>query len=160
MSRYVARDPSEDREESILECLYRSFDQQSERPPSDSQICEEMKITIGDFYQMLDRIKELRLGQFQTIAGENGNSNNDSLIRYIRNPVQIDSAVVLGKSEIRELLIGAIQELPEIERLVISLHYSDELTLREIGTVLGLNEKDISRLHTKAMLRIRSKLNR
>ena len=68
--------------------------------------------------------------------------------------------VVLSKSEIRERLIGAIQGLPKMEGLIVSLLYGDELTLREVGAVLGRSEKDISRLHTKAMLRIRSKVNR
>jgi RNA polymerase sigma factor for flagellar operon FliA len=67
--------------------------------------------------------------------------------------------VALGKSEIREMLIGAIHGLPKMERLIISLHHGDELTMREVGAVLGLSENEISRLHTKAMLRIRSKLN-
>ena len=58
----------------------------------------------------------------------------------------------------REALADAIARLPEREKLVITLYYYEELTLREIGEVLGVTESRVSQLHTKAMLRLKSRL--
>jgi RNA polymerase sigma factor for flagellar operon FliA len=58
------------------------------------------------------------------------------------------------------LLVGAIDDLPEKERLVLSLYYYEEFTMKEIGALLGVNESRVSQLHTKAMLRLRGKLGK
>ncbi len=61
----------------------------------------------------------------------------------------------LGETELREALADAIQRLPDREKLVITLYYYEELTLREIGEVLGVTESRVSQLHTKAILRLK-----
>ncbi|HSO01363.1 MAG TPA: sigma-70 family RNA polymerase sigma factor, partial [Gaiellaceae bacterium] len=65
---------------------------------------------------------------------------------------EIDSA------EIKDRLAGAIESLPERERLVVALYYFESLTLREIGEVLGVTESRVSQLHTKAILRLKARL--
>ena len=60
----------------------------------------------------------------------------------------------------REALGEAIARLPEREKLVVTLYYYEELTLREIGEVLGVTESRVSQLHTKAILRLKARLGR
>jgi len=69
-----------------------------------------------------------------------------------------DPQVAIASSERHEQISEAILALPERERLVIALYYYEELTLREIGEVLGVSESRVSQMHTKAALRLRSKL--
>ena len=64
----------------------------------------------------------------------------------------------MEREELRELVAGAVGELPEKERLICSLYYYEELTMKEIGLALGISESRVSQLHTKAMLRMRSRL--
>ena len=64
----------------------------------------------------------------------------------------------MTRTEVREALAGAIGKLPDREKTVITLYYYDELTLREIGEVLGVTESRVSQLHTKAILRLKAKL--
>lgn len=64
------------------------------------------------------------------------------------------------RSEIKDILAGAIDELPEKERIVVSLYYYEELTLKEISLILHLSEARISQLHTKAVFRLRGALSR
>ena len=64
----------------------------------------------------------------------------------------------LEQSEVREALAEAISSLPEREKLVVTLYYYEELTLREIGEVLGVTESRVSQLHTKAILRLKAHL--
>ena len=63
-----------------------------------------------------------------------------------------------ARTELREAVADAITRLPEREKLVITLYYYEDLTLREIGEVLGVTESRISQLHTKAILRLKARL--
>jgi RNA polymerase sigma factor for flagellar operon FliA len=64
----------------------------------------------------------------------------------------------MSQTELREALGEAIARLPEREKLVVTLYYYEELTLREIGEVLGVTESRVSQLHTKAILRLKARL--
>ena len=150
---------SQNAERLVLEHLYKSLDQSLGHPAGDMEICDEMKITLEEFHQILDRMKGLNIGSFQKMASQDGDTNNEPLIRYIPDASNADSSFVFRSSEIREMLTRAIEALPKIERLVTSLYYYDGLTLDEIEAVLGINSYYISQLHTKAVLRLRSKLS-
>ena len=66
--------------------------------------------------------------------------------------------MLVDQSELHDRIADAIAALPEREKLVVALYYYENLTLREIGEVLGVTESRVSQLHTKAVLRLRSKL--
>jgi RNA polymerase sigma factor for flagellar operon FliA len=65
----------------------------------------------------------------------------------------------MDQTELKERIADAIRRLPEREKLVIALYYYENLTLREIGDVLSVTESRVSQLHTKAVLRLRSRLD-
>ena len=67
-------------------------------------------------------------------------------------------AEAFDQAEVRETLADAISRLPEREKIVITLYYYEELTLREIGEALGVTESRVSQLHTKAVARLKSRL--
>ena len=81
-----------------------------------------------------------------------------ALIDTIEDTSGPDPQLELSQTEMREALGEAIARLPEREKLVITLYYYEELTLREIGDVLGVTESRVSQLHTKAILRLKSRL--
>ena len=81
-----------------------------------------------------------------------------SLIDMIEDPHAEDPTREMSATELREALADAIQRLPDRERLVITLYYYEELTLREIGEVLGVTESRVSQLHTKAILRLKVRM--
>jgi len=81
-----------------------------------------------------------------------------SLIDTIEDPHADDPSKAMSQTEVREALAYAIQRLPEREKLVITLYYYEELTLREIGEVLSVTESRVSQLHTKAILRLKVRL--
>nr|MBA3433984.1 sigma-70 family RNA polymerase sigma factor [Actinomycetota bacterium] len=70
-----------------------------------------------------------------------------------------DPEAFLEQTEIKEALAESISSLPEREKLVVTLYYYEELTLREIGEVLGVTESRVSQLHTKAILRLKAHLS-
>ncbi len=81
-----------------------------------------------------------------------------SLLDTIQDPNAIDPAQEMDASEMKDRLADAIARLPEREKLVVALYYYENLTLREIGEVLGVTESRVSQLHTKAVLRLKSRL--
>src|SRR5215213_1498 len=81
-----------------------------------------------------------------------------SLLDTIEDESAPDPQAALDTSEVKDRLTEAIQDLPERETLVVALYYFENLTLREIGEVLGVTESRVSQLHSKAVLRLRSRL--
>ncbi len=143
-----------------LERVYRELEQRLGRPASDKEVCEAMEITLDEFYELVDQIKGLNLGSFQELSSQDEDKNPEPLVKYIPDAPHMDPFFVFHKTEIQSILSVAIDTLPKKERLVVSLYYFDELTMKEIGKVLGVNESRVSQLHTKAMLRLRTKLKK
>ena len=143
-----------------LERVYRELEQRLGRPAMDKEVCEEMEISLEEFYELLDQIKGLNLGSFQELSGQDEDKNSEPLVKYVPNAPHLDPFFVFHKTEIKDILSVAIDALPKKERLVVSLYYFDDMTMKEIGRVLGVNESRVSQLHTKAMLRLRTKLKK
>lgn len=143
-----------------LERVYKELEQRLGRPAADKEVCDELGISLDEFFELVDQIKGLNLGSFHEMASQEDDRNSEPLIKYVPDAPQMDPFFVFHKSEIRNLLAGAIDALPKKERLVVFLYYYDELTMKEIGKILGVNESRVSQLHTKAMLRLRNKLRK
>jgi RNA polymerase sigma factor for flagellar operon FliA len=143
-----------------LERVYRELEQRLGRPATEKEVCEAMEISLDEFYELVDQIKGLNLGSFQEMSGKDEEKNSEPLVKYVPDAPQLDPFFVFHKSEIQGIMSMAIDTLPKKERLVVSLYYYDELTMKEIGKVLGVNESRVSQLHTKAMLRLRTKLRK
>ncbi len=97
------------------------------------------------------------LDELWTVSDSSGDSV--SLLDTIADDSAPDPAAALDQSDLRDRVADAISRLPEREKLVIALYYYENLTLREIGEVLGVTESRVSQLHTKAVLRLRSGLS-
>ena len=81
-----------------------------------------------------------------------------SLVETIQDPLALDPAQALDAAEMRARLADAIAGLPEKEKVVVALYYYEDLTLREIGEVLRVTESRVSQIRTKAMLRLKARL--
>ena len=88
-----------------------------------------------------------------------GGGDQVALIDTIEDAGGADPEFSLEQTELNEALAEAIARLPEREKLVVTLYYYEELTLREIGEVLGVTESRVSQLHTKAVLRLKARLS-
>ena len=90
---------------------------------------------------------------------QGGGGDQIALIDTIEDTTGPDPEFSLEQTELKEALGEAIARLPEREKLVVTLYYYEELTLREIGEVLGVTESRVSQLHTKAVLRLKARLS-
>ena len=133
-----------------------------QRSPTDEEMAEELKITVEDFQNALLEIANssvLALDDLWTFADPEGGGGQISVLDTITDPNAVDPESEAQSSEVKDRLADAIESLPERERLVIALYYYENLTLREIGEVLGVTESRVSQLHTKAILRLKAHLS-
>ncbi len=129
------------------------------RAPSDEEMAEGLGWELDDFQEALLQISNssvVALDELWTVSDASG--DQVSLIDTIEDPTAPSPSRALVQAETRDRLADAVTLLPERERLVIALYYYENLTLREIGEVLGVTESRVSQLHTKAVLRLKSKL--
>ena len=105
---------------------------------------------------------EISLEELQTLVNQSNSATVIPLEEYLRTDaaeaIDTNPANSTELFEIKETLAKAIERLPERERLVVSLYYYEEMTLKEISLVLHLTEARISQLHTKAIMKMRGYL--
>jgi RNA polymerase sigma factor FliA len=144
-----------------VEKIHNELENQLQRAPTEEEMAAKLGVGIEDFRGTLLEIANssvLALDDLWTIADPDG--GQISLLDTIRDPHAIDPQEEIDAVELKDRLADAIESLPDRERLVIALYYYENLTLREIGEVLGVTESRVSQLHTKAVLGLRSHLSR
>jgi RNA polymerase sigma factor for flagellar operon FliA len=130
-----------------------------QRAPTDEEMATELEISVGDFQDALVQISNSTIVALDELWNVSDSSGDQvSLLDTIPDRAAPDPQVLVDESELRDRIADAIAALPEREKLVVALYYYENLTLREIGEVLGVTESRVSQLHTKAVLRLRSKL--
>jgi len=130
------------------------------RAPTDEEMSAELEMNLEEFHEALLQISNstiVALDELWNVSDVTG--DQVSLLDTIPDQGAPDPEAMVDQSELRDRMADAIAALPEREKLVIALYYYENLTLREIGEVLGVTESRVSQLHTKAVLRLRSKLS-
>jgi RNA polymerase sigma factor FliA len=130
-----------------------------QRAPTDEEMAGELGIGVSEFHDALVQISNstiVALDELWSVSDSSG--DQVSLLDTLPDSSAPDPEKVVDESELRDRIADAIAALPEREKLVVALYYYENLTLREIGEVLGVTESRVSQLHTKAVLRLRSKL--
>jgi RNA polymerase sigma factor FliA len=129
------------------------------RAPTDEEIADKLGITEEEFQGSLMEISRSSIAALDELWASPGSSGDAvALIDTIEDPQAAEPQMAMAHTELREALGDAISRLPEREKLVVTLYYYEELTLREIGEVLGVTESRVSQLHTKAILRLKARL--
>jgi RNA polymerase sigma factor FliA len=128
------------------------------RAPTDEEIAAKVGVTVDELDSSLTDISRSSIAALDELWSVSGDGDQVSLLDTLEDDNISQPAEVLDETETREALADAIARLPEREKLVVTLYYYEELTLREIGEVLGVTESRVSQLHTKAILRLKSRL--
>ena len=141
-----------------LEDAYQQLQNKLGRAATDEEVASFMGVELEEFFRMLDEVKGVNLLSLDDQEGPLANLDSDQVMQAMGREDGDDPLAMLGLVELRTQVAKAITGLPEKEKLVVSLYYYDELTMREIGEVLGYTESRISQMHTKAILRLRARL--
>jgi RNA polymerase sigma factor FliA len=142
-----------------IERAIRELEAKLARAPTDAEIAARLGISTDELEESLIDISRSSIAALDELWSTAGEGDQVSLLEMLEDPESVKPADALDETEVREALAEAISRLPEREKLVVTLYYYEELTLREIGEVLGVTESRVSQLHTKAILRLRSRLH-
>jgi RNA polymerase sigma factor for flagellar operon FliA len=126
------------------------------RAPSETEVAGELGSTLDSYQQLLGDLKGLEIG---TLHLERNEDSGEEELAYVPGRPDEDPLFRCLRGEMEERLTGAIQNLPERERLVMTLYYYEEMTMREIGLALGVVESRVSQIHASAVLHLRSALS-
>jgi RNA polymerase sigma factor for flagellar operon FliA len=143
------------RKARAVEQAIQSLTAQFQRSPIDIEIAQKLNISLAAYQQLLGELKGLEVSSLHAERSDNsdeeeldlipGRPHDDPLFRYL-------------DGEMRERLTNAIDELSERERLVITLYYYEETTMREIGFILDVVESRVSQIRASAVLHLRARL--
>jgi len=141
-----------------IEEVVHILETQLGRAATDEEIAAALHIDMEEFHQLILKISGTSVLSINDIWNAGEESDKISIEDSIESPNSLNPDTIVEKEEIKKIIIKAINELPEKEKKVLVLYYYEDLTLKEIGEVLSVTESRISQLHTKAIMRLRSKL--
>ena len=137
-------------QEAIQVCSHRSH-----RSPTEQEVATELQLTLQAYQQLLGDLKGLEIGSLHL---ERTEDSGDEELSYVAGSPDESPLFRCLQGEVKECVTGAIEALPERERMVLTLYYYEELTMKEIGLALGVVESRVSQIHSSAVVRLRSVL--
>jgi len=147
------------RKARTLDGVTRRLDQKLGRAASEDEVARELKMNRGEFYRLLDHVRGAVLVSLDEVRS-NEDQESATLADHLPDPHATDLDARLEQEQTRLVLLRTLDMLPEQERLVVALYYYERLTLKEIGRTLGISESRVSQVHTRAMARLRLRLNK
>jgi RNA polymerase sigma factor for flagellar operon FliA len=135
-----------------VEEAIRSLSAKLGKAPTEVEVAKEMGLELNAYQQLLGELSGLELSSLNATPGED--AGVEALALLPAGP-EDDPFLQCESNEMRRLLAQAIEDLPERERMVLTLYYYEELTMREVGATLGVVESRVSQLHSSAMVRLR-----
>jgi RNA polymerase sigma factor for flagellar operon FliA len=147
------------RQSSRLEGLNKRMAQELGRDPTEEEMAKTLGVNIDQYHGLLNKLKPILVVSFEDL-GLNQDSDRRSFEEFLRDPRAVDPYTQAYFTKLRDMLAGIVSQLPEKQRIVISLYYFDEMNLKEIGRVLNVTESRVSQLHSAACKNLKGKLRR
>lgn len=141
-----------------IENAITSLEAQYGRTATDEEIASSLKLSVEEYHKTIMKVARTSVLSLNDIWHTSDDNDNISIADTIEAPSSLNPDVIAEREEIRQMIIKAINELPEKEKMVIVLYYHEDLTFKEIGQVLDVCESRVSQLHTKANMRLKAKL--
>ncbi|GAB4356658.1 MAG: RNA polymerase sigma factor FliA [Gammaproteobacteria bacterium] len=135
----------------VAEAVHR-IENEKGRDARDGEVAEALDMSLDEYHSILQDASTAKIFSYEDV------SIDGDLPRASNQSNEWDPFANLQTDDFKRALAEAIGDLPERERLVVSLYYDEELNLREIGEVLGVTESRVCQIHGRAMIRLRSKM--
>lgn len=127
------------------------------RAPTDEEVCEKLNINIDEFHDLLNQVRPVSVLSIDD-AATFSNVDKKSILNILEGTKLNNPFNQLNLKSVKDIVAKAIEDLPERQRLVLSLYYYEDLNLKEIGKILRVTESRVSQLHAQAIARLRAKL--
>ena len=141
-----------------LEKTFLTLERKRGGPVEDDEVAKELGLTLEEYYDLITEIKGVSLLDLEGLRYQIPQFVEENFLTRLIDEKENDPFHLLSLEELKKILARAIDELSPKEKTVISLYYYEEMTLKEIGAVLGFTESRICQIHTKAILKLRGKI--
>ncbi len=141
----------------LIEKAISAAEQRLSRSPSEDEIAAELSIGLDEYHDWLVEIRGVNIGSLEYVGGED---ESRDLLQFVSDCEDDWPSNLFERAELERLLASAIEKMPQAERTVLGLYYHEEMTLREIATILNLHESRVSQLKSQAVLRLRTYMER
>ena len=140
-----------------IEAAILSAEHKLQRPATEEEVAGELGLTLEEYHARLVEVQGLNLESLEVTIGPGG---NQTLLSMVPDTSEDLPSGILERSELERILAENIAAMPEKERTVLALYYHEELTLREIGEIMGWNTSRVGELKTQAILRLRAQMKK
>jgi len=130
------------------------------RTVDDEEVASALGLSMENYYEWINEIKGISFLDIEFLPTKGYQLSDEDILSLLADRKENDPFHLLNLKELKDLLARAIEELSPREKLVLSLYYFEDLTLKEIGEVLELTESRICQIHTQGILKLRGKLKR
>src|ERR1700680_2842640 len=139
-----------------IEEAHRDLKLRLGRVATEPELAKELEMKIEDFQHLLGELRGLDLGSLQ--AESMDPQADEEVVSYRPGGTDKDPFFLCLHGEIRSHITNALEDLDEKEKQVVTLYYLEELTMKEVGAVLGVGESRVSKIHSAAIIRLRARL--
>jgi RNA polymerase sigma factor for flagellar operon FliA len=136
-----------------IEAAISAAEQRLHRTPNEEEIAGELALSLDEYHEWLVEIRGVNIGSLEYVGGED---DGRDLMQFISDREDDWPSNLFERAELEKLLTSAIEKMPSVERKVLGLYYQEELTLREIASVMSLHESRVSQIKSQAVLRLRT----
>ena len=144
---------------NTLKEAHSKLEKELKRDPEDEEVAEALQITLDEYYHLRNESNgsvTLKFEDYDTLS--EGHPVN--LMENIEDPNEKNPLDILMEMDQKKVIARLIDELPEKNKMVLSLYYWEELTMKEVGAVMGLTESRVCQLHNQALVRLKAKINK
>jgi RNA polymerase sigma factor for flagellar operon FliA len=142
-----------------LERAYGEVEQRLGRAATEDEVADSLGLQLDKLQELVNQVRGISLVNLEEIrSGGQEGDRNGSYADVVEDVNAENPYSTLKLQEMKQIVADTIATLPEKERLVISLYYYEDLNMKEIGNILGITESRVCQIHTKSVLRLRSKL--
>ena len=138
----------------MIEAAITAGEKKLHRSPTEEEVAQELQVTLKEYRRWLVEIRGINIAPME--QGPTGDSEGSNVLRFVSQDEDEWPSHLFERAELRRLLASTIENLPEVERTIITLYYRKEFTLRQIATIVNLHETRVSQLKSQAILRMRS----
>jgi len=143
-----------------VERTYAKLENELRRTPTDAEVASAMGISEDELQTLFARISFFGIVALEETLAVGPDRSDAVTVGDTIPDAGVGPVAAFEAEETRQMLVAAINRLPEREKVVLALYYYENLTLNQIGQVLGITESRVCQIHTKAVLQLRSKLGR
>lgn len=141
---------------SQIKKAHRELEKELGRMPNEDEIAGRLSISLDEYYRTIQNASSAVVFSFESFRDRMHEEDGLDVTECIPDPDMKTPLELLEQSSIMEELAGVIEQLPDKEKLILSLYYSEELTMKEIGKIMNLTEGRICQLHNQALIRLKA----